>query len=138
MTNSPRSEMRSNACQRVRISVRLSLHIDDLERFKDQKLPLARIKKIMKSDEDVRMISAEAPILFAKACEMFIIEMTHKAYYYAAKNNRMTLQRNDISAAIVETEIYDFLLDTIPNEHVPKEVKDHKMVSTSNTDKSDM
>jgi nuclear transcription factor Y gamma len=101
-----------------------------LEKFKDQKLPLARIKKIMKSDEDVRMISAEAPILFAKACEMFIIEMTHKAYYYAAKNNRKTLQRNDISAAIVDTEIYDFLLDTIPNEHVPKEVKETKMVST--------
>jgi histone H3/H4 len=29
--------------------------IDDLEKFKDQKLPLARIKKIMKSDEDVRV-----------------------------------------------------------------------------------
>ena len=29
-------------------------------------LPLARIKRIMKSDEDVRMISAEAPVLFAK------------------------------------------------------------------------
>lgn len=37
------------------------------------------------------MISAEAPILFAKACEMFIIEMTHKAYYYAKKNGRKTL-----------------------------------------------
>ncbi len=39
-------------------------------------LPLARIKRIMKSDEDVRMISAEAPVLFAKACEMFILELT--------------------------------------------------------------
>lgn len=43
------------------------------------------------------MISAEAPILFAKACEMFIIEMTHKAYYYAKKSERKTLQRNDIA-----------------------------------------
>ena len=32
--------------------------------------PLARIKRIMKSDEDVRMIRAEAPILLAKACEV--------------------------------------------------------------------
>jgi len=39
-------------------------------------LPLARIKRIMKSDEDVRMISAEAPVLFAKACELFIAEIT--------------------------------------------------------------
>jgi hypothetical protein len=42
--------------------------------FKNHNLPLARIKKIMKSDEDVRMISSEAPALFAKACEMFILE----------------------------------------------------------------
>ena len=36
--------------------------------FKNHSLPLARIKKIMKSDEDVRMISIETPVLFAKAC----------------------------------------------------------------------
>ena len=45
-------------------------------------LPLARIKKIMKSDEDVRMISAETPILFAKACEMFIMELTLRSWQY--------------------------------------------------------
>ena len=28
---------------------------NDLEHFKEQKLPLARIKKIMKSDEEVRV-----------------------------------------------------------------------------------
>lgn len=64
------------------------------------------------------MISAEAPILFAKACEMFIIELTHKAYYYAKKANRKTLQRNDIAQAISETEIYDFLLDIIPRDEM--------------------
>lgn len=65
--------------------------------FKSFALPLARIKKIMKaserkaeaqqsprrtppahpapqSDEDVRMISSEAPALFSKACELFIQE----------------------------------------------------------------
>ena len=29
--------------------------IESIDEFKDQKLPLARIKKIMKSDEDVRV-----------------------------------------------------------------------------------
>ena len=42
--------------------------IEQVNDFKNHQLPLARIKKIMKADEDVRMISAEAPILFAKAC----------------------------------------------------------------------
>ncbi|KAF2302660.1 hypothetical protein GH714_000635 [Hevea brasiliensis] len=50
--------------------------IEQVNDFKNHQLPLARIKKIMKADEDVRMISAEAPILFAKACELFILELT--------------------------------------------------------------
>jgi hypothetical protein len=48
--------------------------LESITDFKTHNLPLARIKKIMKSDEDVRMISSEAPALFAKACEMFILE----------------------------------------------------------------
>jgi nuclear transcription factor Y, gamma len=53
------------------------LEIGTEQDFKNHNdLPLARIKRIMKSDEDVRMISAEAPVLFAKACEMFILEIT--------------------------------------------------------------
>jgi histone H3/H4 len=52
------------------------------------KLPVARIKKIMKSDQDVRMISIEAPILFSKACELFITELTMKALFYARKDQR--------------------------------------------------
>ncbi len=54
----------------------------DSNYFKLHLLPLARIKKIMKSDEDVRMISAETPVLFAKACEMFIIELTLRSWQY--------------------------------------------------------
>ena len=44
-------------------------------------LPLARIKRIIKSDQDVQMISVEAPALFAKACELFIIELTLRAWH---------------------------------------------------------
>jgi hypothetical protein len=36
---------------------------NDLEHFKDQKLPLARIKKIMKSDQDVRVSNARSLIV---------------------------------------------------------------------------
>ncbi len=39
-------------------------------------LPLARIKRVMKADEDVRMISAEAPVLLAKAVEMFVVDLS--------------------------------------------------------------
>jgi hypothetical protein len=72
----------------------------------------------MKADEDVKMISAEAPVLFAKACEMFIIELTHRSYFHTIENKRKTLQRSDIAQTIACTDIYDFLQDIIPKEEL--------------------
>ncbi|KAL3516120.1 hypothetical protein ACH5RR_023022 [Cinchona calisaya] len=89
--------------------------------FKNHSLPLARIKKIMKADEDVRMISAEAPIVFARACEMFILELTLRAWNHTEENKRRTLQKNDIAAAIARTDIFDFLVDIIPREDLKDE-----------------
>lgn len=51
----------------------------------------------MKDDEDVSMVGSEVPILFAKACEMFITELTIKGYYNAEKDDRKTLKRIDLS-----------------------------------------
>ncbi|KAF7134789.1 hypothetical protein RHSIM_Rhsim08G0190700 [Rhododendron simsii] len=95
--------------------------IDQANDFKNHQLPLARIKKIMKADEDVRMISAEAPILFAKACELFILELTIRSWLHAEENKRRTLQKNDIAAAITRTDIFDFLVDIVPRDEMKDE-----------------
>ncbi|CAF4859822.1 unnamed protein product [Pieris macdunnoughi] len=86
--------------------------------FKTQSLPLARIKKIMKLDEEVKMISAEAPILFAKACEIFIHELTLRAWSHTEDNKRRTLQRNDIAMAISRSDQFDFLIDIVPRQEI--------------------
>lgn len=85
--------------------------------FKSHALPLARIKRVMKCDEDVKMISAEAPILFAKACDIFITEITMRAWAHAEENKRRTLQKSDIQAAIQTSDIFDFLIDIIPRDN---------------------
>ena len=88
------------------------LEIGTEQDFKNHNdLPLARIKRIMKSDEDVRMISAEAPVLFAKACEMFILELSLRANAAAEKSKRRTLQKEDVEAAIKQCLVFDFLVD---------------------------
>lgn len=88
------------------------LNIGTEQEFKNHNdLPLARIKRIMKSDEDVRMISAEAPVLFAKACELFILDLSIRAWGAAEKTKRRTLQKEDVDAAIKNTDIFDFLRD---------------------------
>ena len=89
--------------------------------FKNHNLPLARIKKIMKADEDVRMISAEAPVVFAKACEIFILELTLRSWMHTEENKRRTLQKNDIAAAITRTDIYDFLVDIVPRDEMKED-----------------
>ncbi|KAI0751979.1 hypothetical protein BC629DRAFT_1584857 [Irpex lacteus] len=60
--------------------------------YRHPPLPLARIKKVMKSDPDVKMIAADAPILFCKACE------------------------TDIAKAVSKSDQFDFLIDILPRE----------------------
>ncbi|XP_032901396.1 nuclear transcription factor Y subunit gamma isoform X1 [Amblyraja radiata] len=86
--------------------------------FKMQDLPLARIKKIMKLDEDVKMISAEAPVLFAKAAQIFITELSLRAWIHTEDNKRRTLQRNDIAMAITKFDQFDFLIDIVPRDEL--------------------
>lgn len=86
--------------------------------LKQQVLPLARIKKIMKLDEEVKMISAEAPLLFAKAAEIFIHELTLRAWIHTEDNKRRTLQRNDIAMAITKYDQFDFLIDIVPRDDI--------------------
>lgn len=70
----------------------------------------------MKADPDVKMISAEAPILFAKGCDIFITELTMRAWIHAEENKRRTLQRSDIASALARSDMFDFLIDIVPRE----------------------
>ncbi|OAY83801.1 nuclear transcription factor Y subunit C-2-like [Ananas comosus] len=84
-------------------------------------LPLARIKKIMKrsasgstaAGDEVRMISGEAPIVFSKACELFVEELTRRAWAVTVRGKRRTLHKDDVAAAIAATDIFDFLVELV-------------------------
>uniref|UniRef100_A0A0E0LSC0 Nuclear transcription factor Y subunit C n=1 Tax=Oryza punctata TaxID=4537 RepID=A0A0E0LSC0_ORYPU len=95
--------------------------VEQMTEFKLPNLPLARIKKIMKADEDVKMIAGEAPALFAKACEMFILDMTLRSWQHTEEGRRRTLQRSDIEAVIKKTDIFDFLVDIIPDDQMKED-----------------
>ncbi|KAI4146751.1 MAG: hypothetical protein L6R39_003338 [Caloplaca ligustica] len=91
--------------------------------YKIHQLPLARIKKVMKADPEVKMISAEAPILFAKGCDIFITELTMRAWIHAEENKRRTLQRSDIASALAKSDMFDFLIDIVPREEASGHAK---------------
>ena len=54
------------------------------------------------------MISAEAPILFAKACELFILDITTRANFEAETENRSNVEREDFVRVFEKTPEYDF------------------------------
>lgn len=95
----------------------------DSHDYKIHQLPLARIKKVMKADPEVKMISAEAPILFAKGCDIFITELTMRAWIHAEENKRRTLQRSDIASALAKSDMFDFLIDIVPREEAASHAK---------------
>ncbi|KAF4972618.1 hypothetical protein FZEAL_9561 [Fusarium zealandicum] len=96
---------------------------NDTHDYKIHQLPLARIKKVMKADPEVKMISAEAPILFAKGCDIFITELTMRAWIHAEENKRRTLQRSDIASALAKSDMFDFLIDIVPREEAASHAK---------------
>ncbi|XP_049388391.1 nuclear transcription factor Y subunit C-4-like, partial [Solanum stenotomum] len=88
--------------------------MENVNDFKSRLLPPpTRIKKIMKKDEDVRMVAAESPVLMAKACELFIQDLTLRSSLNAQENHRRILKKDDLTDVIVQTDYFDFLLDVV-------------------------
>ncbi|VDK27434.1 unnamed protein product [Gongylonema pulchrum] len=84
---------------------------------------MARIKKIMRLDDDVRsmMIGSEVPVLLAKASEIFIQELALNSWKKTDENRRKTLHKSDVAQALAINEMYDFLIDIVPRE-IPKKL----------------
>ncbi|KAA1070339.1 hypothetical protein PGT21_008967 [Puccinia graminis f. sp. tritici] len=89
--------------------------------FKDGQLPLARIKKLVKSDPDIKMIANEVTVLLDKACEIFVNEITVRAFLVANSLNRRTVNTSDVAMAISQSDMFDFLIDIVPAEQLPSE-----------------
>ncbi|KAF0978163.1 hypothetical protein FDP41_002678 [Naegleria fowleri] len=77
-------------------------------------MPVARVRRIMKSDADVRTISQEAVIVVSKAAEKIIEHLARESLKNATKENRKTIQYSDMSDAVKSCDVFDFLEDIIP------------------------
>jgi nuclear transcription factor Y gamma len=53
------------------------------------------------------MISAEAPIVLEKACELFIMELTLRSWNAALETKHKVMQKSDVANAISKSEMYD-------------------------------
>ncbi|KAG7453791.1 DNA polymerase epsilon subunit 4 [Solea senegalensis] len=77
------------------------------------KLPLSRIKTLMKTDPDVSLASQESVFIIAKATELFVEMIAKDALVYAQQGKRKTLQRKDLDNAIEAIDEFAFLEGTL-------------------------
>ena len=69
------------------------------------------------TEPDVRMISAEAPVVLARACELFVLELTLRAA--KGQENEKVITRADVVAAIKNAATMDFLRGVVDPSMAP-------------------
>ncbi|XP_038632782.1 DNA polymerase epsilon subunit 4 [Scyliorhinus canicula] len=77
------------------------------------RLPLSRIKGLMKADPDVSLASQEAVFAIGKATELFVEVIAKDAYTFALQGKRKTIQRKDVDNAVDATDEFAFLEGTL-------------------------
>lgn len=70
------------------------------------KFPIARIKRIMQSDDDIGKVSTSAPVVLSKAIELFMRELLGEAIK-VAKGTRLVM--DDIREVVTKDSRFDFL-----------------------------
>ncbi|KXN73430.1 histone-fold-containing protein, partial [Conidiobolus coronatus NRRL 28638] len=81
------------------------------------KFPVARIKKIMQTDEDVGKMSHATPVLISKALELFIKSLCEATMMQAMRQNSKRVSPVHLKQTVQIIEQFDFLKDVV--SHIP-------------------
>ncbi|KAF9436962.1 hypothetical protein BGZ76_002413 [Entomortierella beljakovae] len=77
-------------------------------------LPAARVKRIIKEDKEVQMVSNDAVFLISMATELFLEGFTSKAFNLAKMEKRKTVSYKDLAMAVTQHDSLEFLQDVVP------------------------
>ncbi|KAJ3159553.1 hypothetical protein HDU86_001562 [Geranomyces michiganensis] len=79
------------------------------------KFPVARIKKIMRTDDDVGKVAQVTPVLISKALELFMATLIQETCKEARARQAKKLTPAHLKHTIESTETFDFLVDLVAN-----------------------
>ncbi|TPX63318.1 hypothetical protein SpCBS45565_g06685 [Spizellomyces sp. 'palustris'] len=85
------------------------------------KFPVARIKKIMRLDEEVGKVAQATPILISKALELFMQSLIDEACKEARGRSAKKLTTVHLKRTIMDVEKFDFLRDLVEGLPDPSE-----------------
>ncbi|CAG0882916.1 unnamed protein product [Darwinula stevensoni] len=73
------------------------------------RLPLSRIKHMIRTDPDIQLASQDAVFLVAKATEMFIGVLMKETYNVTKRSKKKTVQKQHMEESIKTSECLEFL-----------------------------
>ncbi|EPX71960.1 histone-like transcription factor family [Schizosaccharomyces octosporus yFS286] len=74
-------------------------------------LPLSRVKKIIKQDEDIHSCSNASALLVSVATEMFIQKLADQSFQLAKLQKRKGIQYRDVADVVRKDDQFEFLSD---------------------------
>jgi hypothetical protein len=82
----------------------------------DAGLPLARVRRVMKSEDSIRAVTVEAGVLVAKATELFLGALAQRALESGGVGARKKeeLTYDAVATVVRNTTSLDFLRDIVP------------------------
>eukprot|EP01100_Stratorugosa_tubuloviscum_P012460 TRINITY_DN593_c1_g5_i1.p1 TRINITY_DN593_c1_g5~~TRINITY_DN593_c1_g5_i1.p1 ORF type:complete len:129 (-),score=39.51 TRINITY_DN593_c1_g5_i1:147-533(-) len=89
------------------------------------KFPMARIKKIMQSDEDIGKIALAGPVLMSRCVELFIKDFVEKSVEIAREQKYSVITPAHLKLCVEKHNLFDFL-QTIIDEHAESSTKSVK------------
>ncbi|KAH0605485.1 uncharacterized protein H6S33_004707 [Morchella sextelata] len=100
-------------------------------------LPVSRVKKIIRLDDDVAGCSNSAAFLATIAAEMFVQYLAEQGFKMTLgdRKQRKTMQYKDLASAVARTNNLEFLSDTIPQTVPYKQVREKKAAKTAEKEK---
>lgn len=100
-------------------------------------LPVSRVKKIIRLDDDVAGCSNSAAFLVTIAAEMFVQYLAEQGLKMTLgdRKQRKTMQYKDLASAVARTNNLEFLSDTIPQTVPYKQVREKKAAKTAEKEK---
>eukprot|EP01080_Neovahlkampfia_damariscottae_P000915 gene915-9824_t len=78
---------------------------------KINKFPVAKIKRIIQSNEDVGKVSSNAPVIISKCLELFIEELVTETAKTTREKQAKTITINHLKETVEKIDKFDFLTE---------------------------
>jgi hypothetical protein len=77
------------------------------------RFPVARIKRLMQSDDEIGKVAQATPVVVAKALELFMIALVDESCNQARTRNSRRVSPAHLKQAVITTEHFDFLQELV-------------------------